>query len=123
MISIVISGRCPSKKNSRMIVCRGKFPMNMPSAKYKEWHKVASLQLVQQKIQPVKGCVKEMVATFYAPDNRKYDLSNKFESIADLLVDNGVLEDDNYTILPRVVMIFGGVDRENPRIEVLLTID
>ncbi len=120
MIKITLIGRCPSKKNSRMIVCRGKFPMNMPSAKYKEWHKDASLQLTQQKTQPVKGCVKEMTTTFYAPDNRKYDLSNKFESVADLLVDNGILEDDNYTILPRVIMIFGGVCKENPRVDIEL---
>jgi len=118
MIKLVVNGRIPSKKNSRMIVCRGKFPMNMPSVKYKEWHKDASLQLRQQRIQSIKGCIPSVVATFYAPDNRKFDLSNKFESVADLLVDNGIIEDDNYTIIPDVRMVFGGVDKENPRVEI-----
>lgn len=100
------------------MVCRGKRPILLPSTKYKEWHTDASLQIKQQKIEPVKGSIEKLVAIFYAPDNRKYDLSNKFESVADLLVDNGIFEDDNYSILPIVHLEFGGVDKDSPRVEV-----
>lgn len=121
MIKFTIQGRIPSKKNSKIMVCRGNRPILLPSAKYKDWHEDASIQIIQQKVKPVKGEIKEMTATFYSPDKRKWDLSNKFESIADLLVDNGILEDDNYTIIPNVRMIFGGVDKEDPR--VIVTFD
>ena len=60
--------------------------------------------------------------TIYPPDRRKADLTNKAESIADLLVDNGFLADDNWTVVPKVVLTFGGVDRENPRAVVVLRI-
>ena len=118
-MEIVITGRTPSKKNSKIMVCRGKFPMLLPSAKYKEWHKDAIIQLAQQKVpkdklnKPIK-----ITTTFYAPDKRVFDLSNKIESIHDLLVDYGFLEDDNYTILKEVVTIYGGLDRKNPRAEI-----
>lgn len=96
-----------------MIVCRGKFPMNMPSAKYKEWHKDASAQLAEQKIEPIVGPIVQIAISFVAPDRRKFDLTNKAESIMDLLVDNGIIEDDNYSIVPRVTLVFVGVDKEN----------
>ena len=41
---------------------------------------------------------------FYMPDNRKCDLSNKVESINDLFVKYGLIEDDNWNIL-RYLMI------------------
>lgn len=120
MIKIIIKGRTPSKKNSKTMVCKGNRPILLPSNNYSKWHKDASLQIKQQNIQSIKGRIDKVVATFYAPDNRKFDLSNKFESIADLLVDNGIIEDDNYNIIPDVHMIFGGVDKTNPRVEIIL---
>ena len=105
MSKIIITGSTPSKKNSRIIVCRGKFPQNFPSANYTAWHKDALLQLTGKK--PIKS--KELVLTFFAKDNRKFDLSNKCESIMDTLVDAGLIEDDNYTIISDLHLHFGGV--------------
>lgn len=31
-----------------------------------------------------------------------------------MLVDNGILEDDNYSIVPELILKFGGVDKNNP---------
>ena len=50
----------------------------------------------------------------------KGDLSNKAESIMDLLVDNGVIEDDNWFEVPALASTFGGVDKANPRAEVVI---
>ncbi len=33
----------------------------------------------------------------------------------DMLVDNGILEDDNYSIVPNLTLKFGGVDKNNPK--------
>ena len=116
-MEIIITGRIPSKKNSKTIVCRGRFPLVLPSNKYLAWHKEASQQiakLVPEK--PIEKC--EMIFTFFAPDLRKTDLTNKAESIADLLVDLGFLVDDNWFILGDLHLKYGGLDRENPRVEI-----
>ena len=116
MTKITILGRVPSKKNSKVMICRGVRPMLIPSKKHKEWHDDAMKQLSFVKLVDKTDDVEFI---YYAPDKRKGDLSNKWESVADVLVDAGIIEDDNWFILPRVDMVFGGVDRENPRAEVL----
>lgn len=111
---ITIKGRVPSKKNSKQIVCRGKYPMLLPSKQYTEWHKDAVIQL--NGVQKIKS--KKIEITFFAPDARKFDLTNKAESILDLFVDCGIIEDDNYTIIKEVNLKFGGIDKLNPRAEI-----
>lgn len=109
---IVILGRIPSKKNSRIHTRSG---MSFPSANYTKWHKDASLQ-IPEKRQEFMG--HGITLTFYMPDNRRTDLTNKAESVMDLLVDNGVLQDDCWQITGDVSLKCGGIDKENPRCEV-----
>lgn len=111
---ITIKGRTPSKKNSRNIVCRGRFPMNLPSDRYVAWHKEALAQLVG--IEPIKS--EHLRITIYPPDARKADLTNKAESVMDTLVDAGILEDDNWFVVNEITLKFGGIDKENPRAEI-----
>lgn len=60
----------------------------------------------------------------YPPTSRRLDVSNicsivdKFFS--DVLVDRGILEDDNYDFLADVRYLFGCIDRENPRVDVYI---
>jgi hypothetical protein len=112
-----IKGRIPSKKNSKIMVCRGKFPMLLPSENYTKWHKEASKQLPK----PDKKELHNIHVTLYAPDKRAGDLTNKAESIMDLLVDNKLIKDDNWFVLESVVLLFGGVDKDNPRAVIELT--
>lgn len=114
MNKITIYGSTPSKKNSKIMVCRGKFPILLPSSKYVTWHKDALLQLTGKKKIDSMG----LTLTFYAPDNRKFDLSNKAESIMDTLVDAGLIEDDNYSIISDLHLKFGGVDKGQARCEI-----
>jgi Holliday junction resolvase RusA-like endonuclease len=93
--------------------------MVLSSKAYREWHKVASLLLPKT---PISNII-ELTIVFYFPDARKTDLSNKAESIMDLLVDNGVIEDDNWSVVPRLVLIAGGISRDNPRAEITWQID
>lgn len=113
-MKITIYGSTPSKKNSKIMVCRGKFPMILPSKNYTQWHKDAMLQLSGKK----KISAKELTLTFYAPDNRRFDLTNKAESIMDTLVDKGLLEDDNYSIISSLNLRFGGVEKGQARCEI-----
>ncbi len=109
-MKIIINGSTPSKKNSKIIVCRGKFPALLPSSKYTAWHKDALKQLEGVK----KIRTGKLTLTFIAGDNRKFDLTNKAESIMDTLVDAGLLEDDNYSIVPELTLKFGGVEKGFP---------
>lgn len=121
---ITIKGRIPSKKNSVIITMRNNKVMKFPSNDYRTWHKDASQQIELQKRTLFSGDTgTEKLGTsitiiFYAHDARKYDLSNKAESIMDLLVDCGLLEDDNYEFVSELILKFGGLDRENPRAEI-----
>jgi Holliday junction resolvase RusA-like endonuclease len=123
-VIITLFGRIPSKKNSKQVVCRGRYPMVFPSERFVEWHRDATQQLMSMgmavsKMGPM-GHV-SVTITIYAPDARVADLTNKAESIMDLLVDNGILADDNWFVCPDVHLIFGGVDKISPRavIEIL----
>ena len=54
----------------------------------------------------------------FPADKRKADLTNKAESIMDLLVDTKIIEDDNWFIINNINLKFGGVDTKNPRAEI-----
>jgi len=116
---ITLTGRIPSKKNSRMkITVRGNSFM-VPNKQYKEWHKDASLQLMAQKAKSVQTpCLMEL--HFYYPDNRSADNTNKAESVHDLLVDNKIIEDDDWQHIPVTIQRSMGVDKKNPRVEIFL---
>lgn len=118
MLSLVIPGPIPSKKNSKNIFVKNGRTFVLSSKSHSEWHRIASQSL---KITPrnVEN-VKLVLCTIYGKDRRVFDLSNKFESIADLLVDCGIISDDNYEILSKVFIEYGGIDKENPRAEVTL---
>jgi len=121
---ITILGKIPSKKNSKKIFSiRGRVII-APSTIYEKWHRQAKQQVLSQG---QCGCqegkkVCKIEINLYAPDKRRGDLTNRAESILDLLVDCGILKDDNWFEVPQVVLSFGGVDRENPRAEIFIDI-
>lgn len=116
MISFVIHGNTPSKKNSKQIIYKNGKPLIISSNNHATWHKDALKQIVWGN-QPLTT-TKEIQLFFYGKDKRKFDISNKAESILDLLVDRGVLEDDNYSVVPRLVLQYQGIDTLNPRCEI-----
>jgi len=116
---LVIQGRIPSKKNSVGIaVVKGRV-LKFPNSRYRTWNKEAVDQLQFQKY----TLGNSITVKIFAPDSRKTDLTNKAESVMDTLVDAGFLEDDNWYIVSKLTLEFGGVDKENPRAEVYNTID
>lgn len=117
---LVINGRIPSKKNSRCLFVRGGRIVNIPSKAYSEWHKSATLQLKSNPTPLLITQIGLLQLTFFAPDRRGTDLTNKAESIMDLLVDNKVLADDNWWVVGNINLRLGGVDKENPRCEILI---
>jgi len=106
---IELKGSVPSKKNSRINTRSGR---SFPSSKYTAWHKEAIKQL--EGVKPIPTGT-PIVFTYYSDSKRSGDLSNKWQSIEDTFTDVGIIEDDNWFILPDIHMKFGGVDKDNPR--------
>tara|TARA_R100001443_G_scaffold30249_5_gene43844 strand:- start:9256 stop:9633 length:378 start_codon:yes stop_codon:yes gene_type:complete len=64
--------------------------------------------------------------TYYAKTKRRIDISNPCSIIdkftCDALVKAGVLKDDSFEQVNKVVYKFGGFDKENPRCELLISL-
>jgi hypothetical protein len=129
----------PSKKNQqRMAVVavpvekreeKGKEFTVIPiaSLQHEKWHK-RHLKLFNQVVNDMaaKGfslpiARAKIKVLFYFPDSIERDLSNKFETIADIMVDAGILLDDHFKVL-KPVFLDGFVNRERPRTEIYLTL-
>lgn len=115
MIRIILKGRIPSKKNSKVWTWR----ILISSKEYRKWELDMIKQMQEQSI-PKSKLDKELYITYkiWFPDNRKADLSNKVESINDLMVDYWLLADDNHNIIKSMNITSMWVDKENPRAEV-----
>jgi Holliday junction resolvase RusA-like endonuclease len=116
-VTITLPGRVPSKKNSKRIIQAGGRPRLISSEAFLAWHEEMMLRL-RSKRPKTPLAHAEIGITFFAPDRIKGDLSNKAESVMDLLVDSGYLADDNWTVVGHVCLTFGGVDPKNPRAEI-----
>lgn len=60
----------------------------------------------------------------YPQTNRKFDLSNVCSVVdkffCDALVETGHIEDDNYNYIPNITYCMGTIDKDNPRVEILI---
>lgn len=92
-----LPGEVPSKKNGRVVDRRsGK---NFPSKQYQRWHDDAVLSLMTQErpSEPIEKCT-SVCMVFYHADKIRRDTNNQMASVFDLLVDCGVLTDDNWRV-------------------------
>lgn len=107
MLEITLEGTIPSKKNSKRIVGRGKRMFIISSKNYLEWEKEKADEIYGQpdEINAITTPIRLSI-TFSSSTKRKWDLSNKVESIQDLLVKVGVLEDDNWSIVQELEASF-----------------
>lgn len=114
---ITLYGRIPSKKNSRITIYKYGKIINIPSNSYREWHKEQTeyLKIFGPK-KTYTHCSLSM--TFFFPDKRRSDTINKEESVLDLFVDLGIIKDDDWTCVSTRHIYSGGVDKENPRVEI-----
>lgn len=122
---ISFTGNIPSKKNSKQIVCRGSRPMLLPSKSYTTWHTACCESLKMARIGAIR-CIEVHLYDKLNKDGtepkRLFDLTNKTESLFDLFVDVGMIEDDNYKIIPQVILSFGGY-RDEQGAEVFIYLD
>ena len=112
-MKLFVSGRIPSKKNSKRRLRRGNRTFTVPSLAHESWHGQAFLELRMQCAKKVKN-VRAVSLSFWFKDNAVKDLTNAAESIMDLLVDYGVLEDDCWQKTGQITLIPLGIDKKNP---------
>ena len=118
-LKIVLSGGIPSKKNNRRWVGRGSRKFLVPSANYEIWHSNQMRELIKYRIKsPIVKCTMTIDIAF--PNNIRADLSNKAESVMDLLVDAGILKDDCHQIVSSLNLKSLGADKENPRAVIII---
>lgn len=117
-MKITLLGETPSKKNSRINTKSGR---SFPSARYQKWHKAVVSQLedllLTKQIKRFIGCKVKLIATFYHGDLTRRDSDNQLSSILDTLVDVGILDDDNWKVIP-LKLIVDEYDKGNPRCEI-----
>lgn len=115
-ISVEILGETPAKKNSRITLPNGK---TIPSKRYRDWRGSALPQVFRQIGGPRPAINEpcEVAMEFVHGDRRRRDCDNGASSVLDLLVDAGVLADDNWEIV-RSLKVSNAYEKGNPRVAV-----
>lgn len=117
------SGDTPSKKNSRRLFVRGGKPVSIPGKRHQEWHRAATWELISQKVKQSAVPAIDPVTvkiTLFSKTRRAYDLDNKAASVLDALVDAAILQTDSIKHIDNLFISHGGVDKENPRAEIVI---
>lgn len=72
----------------------------VPSKRYAAYGRHASQMMLAQRVKPVNGKVQINIEVV-APDKRRRDGDNLWKCINDVLVKNGVIEDDSNRVIVR----------------------
>ncbi len=112
---------CPiTKKNSQRIVHTGQYYRILPSKQYKRYEADCLAQITGDMRQNIDAPV-NLKAVYYMPTRRKVDLGNLNAALHDILVDAGVLVDDNRDVVAGHDGSRVFYDKDNPRVEVEIT--
>jgi len=117
----IILPLCPSVNS---LYNGGSKQRRFKSKGYKAWLIRANEALFNQDLIPedfYTGKV-ALTYTYYFPDKRSRDCENYVKAVSDFLVANQIIEDDDCFHVPKLTIIFGGIDKLNPRVEVLIDI-
>ena len=109
-----------SKKNSQRLIRAGGRTIPITSAAYEQYRRDCLRQITGDKRRGINRPV-NMKCVYYMATRRVVDLVNLLEATCDILVDAGVIADDNCRIVAghdgsRVLY-----DRQNPRVEIEIT--
>lgn len=120
MIKFIVDLPPITKKNHQRILKAGNGKRFVaPSKQYKNYEETA-LWYMPRNIPTINYPV-NVKCLFYMPTKRKVDLTNLLESIDDIMVKGGLLEDDNYNIISSHDGSRVCYDKDKPRTEVYIT--
>jgi Holliday junction resolvase RusA-like endonuclease len=112
-----LDGNIPSKKNRVRFGKNGAYH----DKNFTSWHKSAMAQMLPQRLSGWFSRTVMVKVSFTFESLRVKDLTNAAESIMDLLVDVGILSDDNYCVVPELVLV-GKYSKGVSRTEILITV-
>lgn len=123
--TFVVYGEPKTKKNSSQIVINPKThrPFITPSKSYKDWCRVVTKQLAVRPDRPREPIDYPVQVSyrFYMPTRRMVDDLNLSAAMDDILVQAGILLDDNRDIVAYHDGTRVYYDKENPRVEIRIT--
>ena len=118
MIKLTIKGKPITKKNSMRMVTNKQtgrvFPI--PSKQFVEYKKLFLMQVKRPKSAIDKPV--NIQAVYYMPTKHRVDITNLMSATHDLLVDAGVIADDDSKIVVSVDGTRVLYDKANPRVEI-----
>lgn len=118
-LKITIKGIIPSKKNSKKVIpdWRHRRVRLITDPKVQEWTNDVQSGLIG--LPKISGPVK-MEVVIYNSDFRKRDLDNQLCTINDT-IKGYLFDEDDGKILQDIHIRWGGVDKENPRAEIVIS--
>lgn len=115
--SYVFRGEVASKKNSKQLVHVKGRAVLLPSKQYQAWEKSARAAILLYGRPAATFAAARLVIRIYHGDAVRRDTNNATQGIQDVLVDMGVIADDNWMVIgsPEVSHF---IDVGDPRMEV-----
>ena len=104
MPQLWLSGRIPSKKNSKRIVLVNRKPRLLSSKDYLAWERDAIIEIRSNWNEKTILRCESITYDFLFPDKRVRDLSNAVEGVNDALVLAGVLKDDRWQFTGNITL-------------------
>lgn len=102
VLTFILDGEVPAKKNSKILNTKTRHVF--PNKTYRIWHDAALIQLLSQwdKVAVSGPCA--VYVEFTHGDLRRRDSDNGLSSVLDLIVDAGILPDDNWRVVPQITV-------------------
>ena len=122
-MKLTIAGNTPSQKNGKEIAINRKTGQRFVRSndRVKAWqeHAIQSLSSQFNGYQLTDYPV-NITLVFYFDNLRRHDLDNACAGVMDALVKAGVLVDDSVKYVECLTLQYGGLDKEQPRVEIYL---
>lgn len=124
-MKLIVTGNVKAKKNNKRVAYKGrganKVPFIMTDKDTSDYIKEAVSQLEDQfKGLKVTHYPVSVQMTFYYPNKHRKDIDNSASTILDCMKTAGIIVDDDCLHVDELYCSFGGYDKENPRVEIIL---
>lgn len=133
--NLTLRGIIRAKKNSKQVIWTGGRPRIISNNAARANEDDMVKQIHEQGIRPISeaerinlmyeatqtGTHYEIEATIYQPNGIRRDLDNQITSILDALTKSGAILDDCRKFVKKIAVSDGGIDKENPRAEIIIT--
>lgn len=119
---LTIPGNVPSQKNGKEIYRSGNGRMFVGSnSRVIRWKMMAAIELNRQfRGHKITAYPLTITLTFYFDNKRRHDLDNAAGGVMDALQASGVIEDDCVANVNALHLHYGGLNKTNPRVEILI---